>query len=102
MGHAWWIFTVLILLPDVSMLGYLAHARVGAAAYNTVHTVLAPAILAGVGWGLGSSLIASLAAIWAAHIYLDRMLGYGLKYGTRFGDTHLSGPASRDITAGPA
>jgi Domain of unknown function (DUF4260) len=23
------------------------------------------------------------------HIGLDRMLGYGLKYGTAFGDTHL-------------
>ncbi len=27
--------------------------------------------------------------IWIAHIGLDRALGYGLKYSTGFGDTHL-------------
>jgi len=30
-----------------------------------------------------------LAAVWAAHIGFDRMLGYGLKDTTVFGDTHL-------------
>jgi hypothetical protein len=30
-----------------------------------------------------------VACIWAAHVGFDRMLGYGLKYGTSFGDTHL-------------
>ena len=29
------------------------------------------------------------ALIWIAHIGLDRALGYGLKYATGFGDTHL-------------
>jgi hypothetical protein len=27
--------------------------------------------------------------IWTAHIGADRLLGYGLKYPTRFHDTHL-------------
>jgi hypothetical protein len=27
--------------------------------------------------------------IWLAHIGADRGLGYGLKYATAFGDTHL-------------
>ena len=27
--------------------------------------------------------------IWIAHIGMDRMLGFGLKYPTRFSDTHL-------------
>jgi hypothetical protein len=27
--------------------------------------------------------------IWAAHIGMDRVLGFGLKYETRFSDTHL-------------
>jgi hypothetical protein len=31
----------------------------------------------------------TVALIWIAHIGLDRMLGYGLKYGTSFVDTHL-------------
>jgi Domain of unknown function (DUF4260) len=31
----------------------------------------------------------ALAAIWALHIGVDRMLGYGLKYPTAFKDTRL-------------
>jgi hypothetical protein len=27
--------------------------------------------------------------IWVAHIGFDRLLGYGLKYPTGFGNTHL-------------
>jgi hypothetical protein len=30
-----------------------------------------------------------LALIWFAHIGFDRLLGFGLKYPTRFKDTHL-------------
>jgi hypothetical protein len=30
-----------------------------------------------------------LALIWSAHIGIDRLLGYGLKYPTAFKETHL-------------
>ena len=30
-----------------------------------------------------------LALIWLVHIGADRLLGYGLKYPTAFGETHL-------------
>jgi hypothetical protein len=30
-----------------------------------------------------------IALIWAAHIGFDRLVGYGLKYGTGFKETHL-------------
>jgi hypothetical protein len=30
-----------------------------------------------------------MALIWLAHIGMDRMLGYGLKYSGGFKDTHL-------------
>ena len=30
-----------------------------------------------------------IAFIWTAHIGMDRALGYGLKYPSAFGDTHL-------------
>lgn len=33
--------------------------------------------------------MAALALIWVAHIGFDRALGYGLKYASGFGDTHL-------------
>ena len=34
-------------------------------------------------------VMGGLALIWAAHIGFDRALGYGLKYPSGFGDTHL-------------
>jgi hypothetical protein len=42
-------------------------------------------------------LAGPLALIWLAHIGIDRALGYGLKYASGFGFTHLGriGPAAR-------
>jgi hypothetical protein len=89
LGESWWLFAALFLAPDLTFLGYLAGPRVGAAAYNAVHTTIGPvlfglAALVGA-WPLG----VAMALIWAAHIQLDRALGYGLKYASGFGDTHL-------------
>ena len=84
------LFASLFLVPDLSMLGYVGGPRAGAALYNAGHSTLGPAILAAAALSLGAPAWALLAAvIWAAHIGFDRMLGYGLKYGSRFGDTHL-------------
>jgi hypothetical protein len=88
-GASWWMFALLFLAPDLGMLGYVAGSRMGAALYNGTHTTLAPAALAALGTGLGIPLALPLAAIWAAHIGFDRLVGYGLKYATAFGDTHL-------------
>lgn len=41
-GGSWWLFAILILAPDFSMLGYLGGPKVGAWCYNAVHTWLAP------------------------------------------------------------
>lgn len=35
--YAWWVLPATCLLPDLSMLGYLAGPRVGAASYNLAH-----------------------------------------------------------------
>lgn len=88
-GGSWWMFAALFLAPDASMLGYLANPRTGAAIYNAAHTLIAPALLAVMGFLLGNSLVLALAVIWLGHIGFDRMLGYGLKYATGFADTHL-------------
>lgn len=85
-----WLFVVLALAPDLSMAGYVAGPRVGATAYNVVHHHLPPLALAGVGMWLGSSPALWGAAVWVGHIGADRAVGYGLKYATGFGDTHLS------------
>jgi Domain of unknown function (DUF4260) len=87
--HGWLLFVVLALAPDLSMIGYLGGPALGAATYDVVHTYALPIAL-GVGGVLGGSELAiQLALIWLAHIGLDRMLGYGLKYPTGFRDTHL-------------
>ena len=88
-GSGWFLFAVLFLAPDLSMLGYLAGPRRGALVYNLGHTYAAPAVLAGIGWVLAVPLLPALALVWAAHIGFDRMLGYGLKLPTDFRDTHL-------------
>ena len=46
---SWLLFVLLFLVPDVSMLGYLAGGRVGAASYNLFHTYAASGLLAALG-----------------------------------------------------
>jgi hypothetical protein len=88
-GFSWLWFAVLILTPDLSMLGYLAGPRPGALCYNLVHTLIAPAVLALAAWLLAAPLLTQLALILIAHIAADRALGYGLKHASGFRDTHL-------------
>jgi len=88
-GLTWWLYALLFFSPDLSFAGYAAGPRAGAAIYNAAHTLLGPAALLGAGLALEAPLLLGLAAIWAAHIGFDRMLGYGLKYATAFSDTHL-------------
>ena len=88
-GFSWPLFALLILAPDLAMLAYLIGPRAGAAAYNLVHTYALALPLALAGFWLASPIAAALGLIWIAHIGMDRMLGYGLKYRSGFSDTHL-------------
>ncbi|RWM25730.1 DUF4260 domain-containing protein [Mesorhizobium sp.] len=88
-GVSWWLLALLILAPDLSMLGYLAGPRVGAASYNALHILIAPLVLALAGVLFGGPVTIAVALIWIAHIAIDRALGYGLKLPTGFQDTHL-------------
>jgi hypothetical protein len=92
---SWWLYAILLLVPDLSFAGYLASPRVGAIAYNAAHSYMAPMALMTTGFALSSPLVLSIAMIWLAHIGIDRALGYGLKYAAGFGFTHLGriGPA---------
>ena len=85
----WWLFALLILVPDLSMLGYLAGSRIGAVVYNAVHVTFGPIVLTVVGLMFGDLPVLGVAMIWLAHIGIDRAIGYGLKYGKGFGFTHL-------------
>ena len=85
----WLWYIVLILAPDLFMLGYLGGTRLGAAVYNLGHTWLLPGVLAVVGIIGGASFAVDVAVIWIGHIGGDRLLGYGLKLPTGFQETHL-------------
>jgi hypothetical protein len=89
-GFSWVWFGVLFLSPDLAMAGYFAGPRVGAFAYNFVHTYALALPLAAFGLLAGQPVALALGLIWTAHIGLDRALGYGLKYASRFGHTHLN------------
>lgn len=91
----WLFFVVLLLAPDVGMLGSLAGSRLGAITYNALHTTVGPAALAVIGILTESPAATSVALVWFAHIGLDRMLGYGLKHPSGFRETHL-GRIGRD------
>jgi hypothetical protein len=86
---SWLLFALLFLVPDLSMIGYLASARIGSITYNAIHTYVGPLALGGYSLLTGQHLSLLLALVWAAHIGFDRCLGFGLKYPSRFKDTHL-------------
>ncbi len=85
-----WLFLVLILAPDLSMLGYLAGPRWGSRSYNAVHTYAFPLLLGAGAYWFDSPTALLIALVWIAHIGADRLMGYGLKYPTGFKDTHLA------------
>lgn len=89
LGWPWWVFLLFLFAPDLSAVGYLFGPRVGSVAYNLAHTTAIPLALGMAGWWLGWAWTAPVALIWLAHIGLDRMLGFGLKYPDAFRHTHL-------------
>ena len=99
----WKVFALLFLVPDLCFVAYLFGPRVGAVAYNAVHSTTGPLVL-----GLASVLLAqpqglAITLIWIVHIGFDRALGYGLKYASGFSDTHLGrsgrGRVPQSVTA---
>jgi hypothetical protein len=104
---SWWLFAALILAPDLSALGYIRSAELGARTYNAAHIWLWPALLGAVGFILfrndpaSSPVVLGIALIWSVHIGVDRALGYGLKFPGSFDRTHL-GPIGRAARGGPA
>lgn len=97
-----WLFLLLILAPDLSMIGYLAGPRWGARSYNVVHTYVGPLALIGGAIWVGLPLGILVGLVWAAHIGADRALGYGLKEPSGFKDTHLGPLGGRRKPEGTA
>ncbi len=99
LGGDWRLFALLFFAPDLSFAAYLIGPRVGAIAYNSVHTTIVPLAVGGLGVFLGEAWLEQLALSHLAHIGFDRTLGYGLKYATAFGDTHLGRIGRRLVEA---
>lgn len=87
---SWLLFALLLFAPDLAMLGYLGGQRTGAAIYNLGHTSLLAIVLVVAGVLAEQSGMAAVGLIWLAHIGMDRMIGYGLKYPGGFKETHLA------------
>jgi hypothetical protein len=86
----WWLYFALLLAPDLFMLGYIANANIGARIYNLGHSYLGPLVLITIGVLTESNLQIGIGCIWAAHIGLDHIFGYGYKYPDAFKHTHFS------------
>jgi len=89
LGHPWWLFLTLLLLPDISMVGYAVSNRWGAALYNLFHHQGVAVVVIGAGWYASQPYVLLAGIILLGHSAMDRTLGYGLKYTTGFQDTHL-------------
>jgi uncharacterized protein DUF4260 len=88
-GFSWPMFAFGFFAPDLAMVGYVAGPRAGAALYNLVHTYALALVIVAAGFLGGLPVLAACGLILIAHIGFDRALGFGLKYSTAFGDTHL-------------
>lgn len=87
--YAWWWFLVLLLSPDIGMLGYVFGNKIGAFSYNLLHHkgIAIGCYLLGV--YLVNEPLQCAGSILFAHAAFDRIMGYGLKYDTGFKVTHL-------------
>ncbi len=83
----WLLFALLLLVLDLSAIGYLVHSRFAALAYNLAHTLVFPVLLVGYGMLVGNSMMISLACIWCAHIGMDRLVGYDFREASSRGST---------------
>jgi Domain of unknown function (DUF4260) len=89
LGGPWLLVVPLLLLPDLSAVGYLRGPRLGAVTYNVVHNWALGLAVLGVGSATAIAPIAIAGAVLVAHVGMDRAAGYGLKLSTSFHDTHL-------------
>lgn len=92
--HHWVLFASLFLVPDLSLLTYMRGSGAAASVtYNGMHSYVLPGFLGILAPPFHSALLGELSLIWIAHISVDRVFGYGLKYSTSFRFTHIQSTA---------
>src|SRR5699024_302243 len=79
MDYNWWLFIILLLAPDVSMLGYLKNEIFCSYIYYIFHTYVLAFLVIGIGYWTQTTLLIGIGIIWVAHIGMDRLFGFGLK-----------------------
>jgi Domain of unknown function (DUF4260) len=89
LGGQWLFLIPLLLVPDVSAIGYVAGPRAGAFVYDLVHNWAIGTLVVALGVATGSTPFLLAGTILVGHVGMDRFAGYGLKYPTFFKDTHL-------------
>ena len=87
--YSWWVFATLLLVPDVSMAGYLFGNPVGASVYNLFHHRGIAALVYAAGVLLTDQVLMLAGIILFSHSCMDRIFGYGLKFFDSFHHTHL-------------
>jgi hypothetical protein len=87
--YQWWVFPVFILVPDLSMIGYLINFKTGAYFYNIFHTRIIGVAAVLIGTYFEINLLTLAGVILFSHTAMDRMFNYGLKYQDSFKHTHL-------------
>lgn len=84
-----WLFFVLLLVPDLTMIGYAMNKKIGVIVYNVGHSFVLPLLLALCYVYFSKDYLLIIAIIWLAHIFMDRLFGFGLKYKDSFNKTHI-------------
>jgi hypothetical protein len=72
LSFPWWLYILLFLTPDLSIIGYAAGPRVGAFTYNLVHHKAVSLGLIILGSLLSVPLISLAGAVLLGHSSLDR------------------------------
>lgn len=89
LGFPIWLFFVLLLVPDMTMIGYALNEKVGATVYNFGHNFTLPLLLTFFSFYFSNDYLLLISIIWMAHIFMDRLFGFGLKYQESFKKTHI-------------
>lgn len=89
LDYEWWWLLVLLLTPDIGMLGYLLSNKIGAFFYNLFHHKGVAIAIYLIGIYFSVPLCQLVGVILFSHSAFDRIMGYGLKYDKGFKYTHL-------------
>lgn len=74
-------FIVTFFVFDVGAIGYLISEKIGNLFYNLGHTLIIPlvlTILCLVSSNIEANKILAFSVVWLIHIFIDRIMGWGL------------------------